>query len=179
MRRGDTLYVLSVGKLSASGSAEAAVQESLAARRSSLDEAQRSERNGLVGSDRQSHGGKRAPRINLGRGSLANGSVLDWAQCIERSGLVGRGGQRGGASLNRRESRELFLGHASDSRRLERDLRRQGAFYRAYRPRARRPAKHGAHLFRAEAAWFPFAARELTRHSFQLECGPRISLIAA
>jgi len=41
VHRGDTLYVLSVGKLSASGSAEAAVQESLAARRASLEDAAR------------------------------------------------------------------------------------------------------------------------------------------
>jgi hypothetical protein len=154
------------------------------ARGSNLDWAQRIERCGLVGSDRQCHStrlsGACAPRIDLGRGSFAGGSFLDWAQRLERGGLVRRDGQRGGASLNRRESRELFLGHASDSRRLERDLRRHGAFYRAYRPRARRPAKHGAHLFRAEAARFSFASRELDPPLLvQLECGPRISLIAA
>jgi hypothetical protein len=117
------------------------------ARSGSLDEAQRIDRSGLVGRNRQSHGGKRAPRIDLGRGSLASGSVLDRAQPSERGSLVGSDRQRGGASLNRREPRELFLGHAADGRRLERDLRRHGAFYCAYRPRARRPAKHGAHLF--------------------------------
>ena len=45
-------------------------------------------------------------------------------------GLVRRDGQRRGASLNRRESRGLFLGHASDARRLERDLRRHGTIRR-------------------------------------------------
>jgi hypothetical protein len=98
------------------------------ARGGDLDEAQRCERSGLVGSGRQSHGGKCAPRIDLGRGSLARGSIFDWAQPIERSGLVGSDRQRGGARLDRREPRELFLGHASDARRLERDLRRHGAF---------------------------------------------------
>jgi hypothetical protein len=141
------------------------VERGSLARGSGLDEAQRSERSGLVGSDRQSHRGKCAPRIDLGRGALTRGSGLDWAQRIERSGVVGRDGQRGSARFNRRESRELFLGHASVERRLERDLRRHGAFYVAFWPRAHRPAKHGAHLFRAEAAWFSFAARELTRHS--------------
>jgi hypothetical protein len=148
-----------------------------------LDWAQRIEGCGMVGRDGQSHStrlsGECAPRIDLGRGSLASGSDLDWAQRIERCGVVGRDGQRGGASPNRREPRELFQGHASDARRLERGLRRCGAFYRAYRPRARRPAKHGAHLLRAEAARFFIASRELEPLLHQVERGPRISLIAA
>src|SRR5205085_3629971 len=41
VHRGDTLYVLSLGRLTASGSAQAAVQDSLSTRRSSLEAAAR------------------------------------------------------------------------------------------------------------------------------------------
>jgi hypothetical protein len=97
----------------------------------------------------------------LGRGAVAGGSSLDDAQRVERRGLVGSDGQRSGTSLNRRESRELFLGFASDARRLERDLWRHRHGCRAYRPCAHRPAKHRTHLFRTEADRFSFASREL------------------
>src|SRR5262249_27148284 len=106
-------------------------------------------------------GGKYAPRVNLGRGSIAGGSSLDEAQPIERSGLVGGDGQRSGTSLNRREPRELFLGFASDRRHLDPDLPRHSPASGEYRPPAYRPAKHRPHLFRTEAARFSFASREL------------------
>ena len=155
----------------------------LTARGGSLDEAQRIERNGLVDREGQSAAQASAEM----RAAYRFGAQLTRERQLPRLGATYRAGRPGRLRRPKRRRKpqspraaRAIPGRCFGCARLERDLRRHGAVYRAYWPRARRPAKHGAHLFRAEAARFPVASPELDPPLLaQLECGPRISLIAA